>query len=192
MIHKTAFSYCYDGITTDINLQRRSFFMLWDGERWHICLAAQENCKEIFLLQRRKTMHRPMNLFLSFAACLLLLAVITLSITPLEARLPLTGGLSGDESRREGSIRIRGESGIGLALSGCYLLREDGKADLFLPGWYARLQFRSFLCGRICILLELPGGPKGRIPVRAIYAQHVPMLDLGRKDVPTEVIWKAP
>ncbi len=136
-------------------------------------------------------MHRPMNLLISFAACLLLLAVITLSITSGEASLPLTGGLSGDESRREGSIRITGESGIGLALSGCYLLRDDGKADVFLPAWYSRLRLCSLLNGRIRIQLNLPGGARGVIPVRAIYAQYAPMLDLGRKDVPTEVIWKA-
>ena len=136
-------------------------------------------------------MHRPTSLFISFAACLLLLAVITLSITSAEASLPLTGGLSGDESRREGSIRITGESGIGLALSGCYLLRDDGKADVFLPAWYSRLRLCSLLNGRIRIQLNLPGGARGVIPVRAIYAQYAPMLDLGRKDVPTEVIWEA-
>ena len=136
-------------------------------------------------------MHRPMNLLISFAACLLLLAVITLSITSKEASLPLTGGLSGDESRREGSIRITGESGIGIALSGCYLLRDDGAADVFLPAWYSRPRLCSLLNGRIRIQLNLPGGARGVIPVRAIYAQYAPMLDLGRKDVPTEVIWKA-
>ena len=136
-------------------------------------------------------MHRPTSLFISFAACLLLLAVITLSITPGEASLPHTGGLSGDESRREGSIRITGESGIGLALSGCYLLREDGAADVFLPASYARLRVRTLLCGRLHILLNLPGGAKSAIPVRAIYAQHGPMFDLGRKDIPTEIVWKA-
>ena len=132
-----------------------------------------------------------MNLLISFAACLLLLAVITLSITSKEASLPLTGGLSGDESRREGSIRITGESGIGIALSGCYLLRDDGAADVFLPAWYSRPRLCSLLNGRIRIQLNLPGGARSVIPVRAIYAQYAPMLDLGRKDVPTEVIWKA-
>ena len=136
-------------------------------------------------------MHRSMRLLSGFAACLFLLGMITLSITPTETGSPLTGGPTGDESRREGSIRITGESGIGLALSGCYLLREDGAADVFLPAWYSRLRLCSLLNGRIRIQLNLPGGARGVIPVRAIYAQYAPMLDLGRKDVPTEVIWKA-
>ena len=136
-------------------------------------------------------MHRSTRLLSGFAACLFLLGMITLSITPTETGSPLTGRPTGDESRREGSIRITGESGIGLALSGCYLLRDDGAADVFLPAWYSRLRFCSLLCGRIRILLELPGGAKGVIPVRAIYAQYAPMFDLGRKDVPTKVIWEA-
>ena len=136
-------------------------------------------------------MHRSMRLFSSFAACLFLLSAITLSIALAETGSPLTGGPTGDESRREGSIRITGESGIGLALSGCYRLRKDGGADVFLPACSARSRSSFLLCGRMRILVELPGGPKGEIPVRAIYAQFVPMIDLGRADVPTQVVWEA-
>ena len=161
------------------------------GSTGGFCHAAQETSGGVFLSQRRRIMHRSTRLLSGFAACLFLLGAITLSITLMEAGSPLTGGLTGDESRREGSIRITGESGIGLALSGCYRLREDGKADVFLPACYARSRSCLFLCKRMRILVELPGGPKGEIPVRTIYTQYAPMFDLGRMDIPTQVVWEA-
>ena len=153
--------------------------------------AAQGTTGGVFLSQRRMIMHRSMRLLSGFAAYLFLLGVITLSITSAGTGTPLTGGQKGDESRREGSIRITGESGIGLALSGCYRLRKDGEADVFLPACYARSRSCFLLCGRMRILVELPGGSKGEIPVRAIYTQLAPMFDLGRSDIPTQVVWEA-
>lgn len=135
-------------------------------------------------------MERAFKVIISFAACLFLLMLMTLSVMSEEASVPHTGGTSGDESRREGSIRIMGDCGIGVALSGCYLLREDGGADVFLSKCCTPLRSFFSVCGRMRLCVNVPGGINSKIPVRAIYAQHAPMFDLGRKDIPAMVVWE--
>jgi hypothetical protein len=135
-------------------------------------------------------MDRTFRVLMSFAACLFFLALMTLSIRLGITEAPLTGGTAGDESRREGSIRMLGESGIGLALSGCYCLRDDGGADIFLSGCCGSVRSLFTLDRRIRLMVELPGGSNREIPVRAIYAQHAPLFDLGRDDIPATMVWQ--
>ena len=68
--------------------------------------------------------------------------------------------------------------------------RDDGGADIFLSGCCGSVRSLFTLDRKIRLMVELPGGPNREIPVRAIYAQHAPLFDLGRDDIPATMVWQ--